>query len=734
MRTAGEVLLAFVALYPVCTAALWMAGGMLFRRLEEPTSVEEPQGGWPGVSVLIPAYNEENVIATCARAALAVDYPNLEVLVLDDGSTDGTEAAAEQAADGDRRFRLLRDPVNRGKADRLNFGLREARHELVAVIDADTHLDPYALKLVVTRMHSSPMVAAVAGAPHVTNRGRFLLAMQVLEAAATIGLIRRTQSLTGRVGVVAGVLGLFRRDRVLAVGGYDPRMATEDIDLTWRLLLAGWETVYEPHAFIGMQVPSTLRALWAQRTRWARGQGEVLHVHLRDVSRWRNHRMWLLAFESLVSLALDPRPRRFADHHRAGQRARRRGPIRIRIRMGDRDRRDRDTPADRGAHARARLRPDQFASIRDRGPVTRLPTGSSPVRHPCARRRSRSFAVRADSASSGTSHANGSKPRRTPRRVRHQRIADDIRARPTVPRSRGRITLKPPMRASAAVLAALICGSCLGLAACGGSTDRPGSDGATAARTPLPAPDVTLTSDEKQVWAKLPPDRSAIPVLLYHGIGPESDFSNAADASYGVGTEDFAKQMTLIQHAGYQTIDLQTFIDFVQNKPVDLPPRPLLLTFDDARADSWTGADGILRKLHFNAVMFVDVGRVDGGDPEYLTWQELATVQDSGRWQLQLHSGRGPHADPVRPGTRRLRAVLRLREAGRGLRRLARAGALRHRLGPDDARRSHLRPTSRSPSLRRSAATARTAPTTRGSPTTSSAGSRNATTPSSPRT
>ena len=82
--------------------------------------------------------------------------------------------------------------------------------------------------------------------------------MQVLEAAAIIGLIRRTQSLTGRVGVVAGVLGLFRRDRVLAVGGYDPRMATEDIDLTWKLLLAGWETVYEPHALVGMQVPSTV--------------------------------------------------------------------------------------------------------------------------------------------------------------------------------------------------------------------------------------------------------------------------------------------------------------------------------------------------------------------------------------------------------------------------------------------------------------------------------------------
>jgi poly-beta-1,6-N-acetyl-D-glucosamine synthase len=302
MRTAAEVLLAFVALYPVCTAALWMAGGLLFRWQDEAHSAEEPEGGWPGVSVLIPAYNEARVIGSCVRAALAVDYPALEVLVLDDGSTDDTESVALEAAGEDGRCRVLRDPVNRGKADRLNAGLRQSRHELVAVTDADTHVHPQALKLLVARMCRSPIVAAVAGAPHVTNRGRLLLAMQVLEAAAIIGLIRRTQSLTGRVGVVAGVVGLFRRDRVLAVGGYDPRMATEDIDLTWKLLLAGWQTVYEPRALVGMQVPSTLRALWAQRTRWAHGQGEVLHVHLGEVSRWRNHRMWLLSLESLASL------------------------------------------------------------------------------------------------------------------------------------------------------------------------------------------------------------------------------------------------------------------------------------------------------------------------------------------------------------------------------------------------------------------------------------------------
>ena len=302
MWTLAEVLLAFVALWPVCTAAIWVAGGLVFRIFDERHAVEAPAGGWPGVTVLIPAFNEEAVIATSVAAAIAVDYPEFEVLVLDDGSTDATEATALDASGGDARCRVLRDPVNRGKADRLNFGFSQARHELVAVTDADTHMHPAALKHLVARMSRSPLLAAVAGAPHVTNRGRLLPAMQVLEAASIIGLIRRTQSLSGRVGVVAGVLGLFHRDRVLAVGGYDPRMATEDIDLSWKLLLRGWHTAFEPRALVGMQVPESVGALWMQRKRWARGQGEVLHVHFDEVRRWRNRRLWLLGFEAFASL------------------------------------------------------------------------------------------------------------------------------------------------------------------------------------------------------------------------------------------------------------------------------------------------------------------------------------------------------------------------------------------------------------------------------------------------
>jgi cellulose synthase/poly-beta-1,6-N-acetylglucosamine synthase-like glycosyltransferase len=94
------VVLAFVGLYPVVSSGLWIAGALIFRLFDEHTEAEPPATGWPGVTLLIPAYNEQQVIATCVRAALAVDYPALEVLVLDDGSQDETAAAAAAAAAG----------------------------------------------------------------------------------------------------------------------------------------------------------------------------------------------------------------------------------------------------------------------------------------------------------------------------------------------------------------------------------------------------------------------------------------------------------------------------------------------------------------------------------------------------------------------------------------------------------------------------------------------------------
>ena len=283
-------------------AGYWVAGGLLFRVLEEerkPTL----EGTWPGVSLLVPAYNEESVIGANVRAACAIDYPELEVLVLDDGSTDGTVEAAIAAAEEDPRVEVVRDPVNRGKADRLNLGFARARYELVVVTDADTHIHPDAVRRLAAHISRSERIAAVAGEPHVTNRRGLLSAMQSLEASSIIGLTRRTQALSGHTRIVAGVLGIFRKQAVLEVGGYDGRMATEDIELTWRLLIAGWLTSYEPNAIVGMQVPTTLSALWKQRRRWARGQGEALHEHFGKIMRRSLWRIWSVAIETLLSLA-----------------------------------------------------------------------------------------------------------------------------------------------------------------------------------------------------------------------------------------------------------------------------------------------------------------------------------------------------------------------------------------------------------------------------------------------
>jgi Polysaccharide deacetylase len=157
------------------------------------------------------------------------------------------------------------------------------------------------------------------------------------------------------------------------------------------------------------------------------------------------------------------------------------------------------------------------------------------------------------------------------------------------------------------------------LTGCGQSGDQRGP------REPLPAPTVQLSGADRELWASQPPVRAAVPVLLYRDLAPE----------------DFARQLVLLDHAGYDTIELDDFVRFVKGEQVALPPRPLLLTFDGGRLDSWRVGDAILRELDFGAVVFVDVGCVEEQKPECLTWDELGRLQAGGRWDVQLQSGTG---------------------------------------------------------------------------------------------
>ena len=143
------------------------------------------------------------------------------------------------------------------------------------------------------------------------------------------------------------------------------------------------------------------------------------------------------------------------------------------------------------------------------------------------------------------------------------------------------------------------------------------------------------------MWRPLPVSRAGIPVLLYHGIGERSEFRNGGDAAYALTRSDFVKQMALLRAGGYESVTLDDFRRFHAGEEVSLPPRPILLTFDDALAGSFDGADAMLRELGWTAVMFVDVGAVDARTPGYADWERLRTARRSGRWELQPHSGRG---------------------------------------------------------------------------------------------
>jgi peptidoglycan/xylan/chitin deacetylase (PgdA/CDA1 family) len=195
--------------------------------------------------------------------------------------------------------------------------------------------------------------------------------------------------------------------------------------------------------------------------------------------------------------------------------------------------------------------------------------------------------------------------------------------------------LRSPSRRTArvAIRWALVCTcSSVVLSACGDSSKNE--------RAPEPAPSVTLTADERAAWAVGRPDRSSIPVLRYQRIDRER----------------FARHMALLSYAGYETITLDAFVRFVRGQDVRLPPRPLLLTFDGGRLDSWIRGDAILRERGFNAVIFVNVGRTEREHPAHLTYDELDRLQASGRWDVQLQAGNagglikyGPADDDVGP-------------------------------------------------------------------------------------
>lgn len=298
-----KLTLAFVALYPLLTGVMWSFTSLVFYRRNERSPLPgrgDGEGELPFVSVLVPAYCEEAVIDRTVNSLLALDYPDKEIIVVDDGSPDRTSEILEPYA---RRgqIRLVRKLVNEGKAMALNDGIPLTRGEIVVIVDADIQPRPDALRYLIPHFDSG-RVAAVAGNPQVTNHRSLLAKIQATEFASIISVLRRAQRVWGRILTVPGAITAFRKSAMVDVGLFDPEMATEDIALTWKLQRRFYDVRYEPRAVAAMQVPETFHGLWHQRKRWATGLAQVLKRNASMLADWRTRRLWPVFIEAAASV------------------------------------------------------------------------------------------------------------------------------------------------------------------------------------------------------------------------------------------------------------------------------------------------------------------------------------------------------------------------------------------------------------------------------------------------
>jgi cellulose synthase/poly-beta-1,6-N-acetylglucosamine synthase-like glycosyltransferase/peptidoglycan/xylan/chitin deacetylase (PgdA/CDA1 family) len=229
----------------------------------------------PEVTVLVPAYNEAVGIAQSVRSLVASHYPGLEVLVIDDGSTDGTAGIVE--ALGLPHVRVIRQ-VNGGKAAALRTGTREASHEVLVMLDGDTVFEPDTIRKLVQPLRD-PKVGAVSGNTKVGNRRGLLGRWQHLEYVAGFNLDRRLQDLLRCITTVPGAAGAFRREAVLAAGGLSTDTLAEDTDITMAILRAGYDVVHEERARAWTEAPSSVTDLWRQRWRWGYGTLQCIWKH-----------------------------------------------------------------------------------------------------------------------------------------------------------------------------------------------------------------------------------------------------------------------------------------------------------------------------------------------------------------------------------------------------------------------------------------------------------------------
>ena len=319
MAAIGEALLRFFTgysfYYPLFMAYLWMVGAVFyyFRFERPPRSVREslkpgelepppmlPE--YPHVSIVVPCFNEGRDLRDTVDYLLACHYPDFDILLVNDGSTDDTREIMEALVAAHPKVRAIHLARNEGKAVALDTAAAMTPSQYLVCIDADALLDPDAVHWMMFHLLRSQRVGAVTGNPRVRNRSTLLGRLQLGEYSSIVGLIKRAQRTYGRMFTVSGVVTCFRKAALRDVGYWSREALTEDIDISWKLQIRHWDVRFEPKALCWILAPETLKGLWKQRIRWATGGIQVLGKNWRILGDWKARRMWPVMLEFVLSI------------------------------------------------------------------------------------------------------------------------------------------------------------------------------------------------------------------------------------------------------------------------------------------------------------------------------------------------------------------------------------------------------------------------------------------------
>jgi len=260
----------------------------------------------PPISILIPAHNEGLVIADTLKALLNLNYPQgrLEILVINDGSTDDTADQVSAAAARDPRVRLFNVPKEcaaRGKSAALNKGLKQCRHDVIGIFDADNLPEPDSVIHLARQLATYPNLGAVIGKFRCVNRKRNLLTRFInLESLAFQWIVQAGRWRLLGVATLPGTNYLIRRQLLEELGGWDEQALTEDAEMSIRIYRAGYLIKFIPYAVTWEQEPETLPVWFKQRTRWARGNNYVLEKYFTSVFKIRPRVVGVELFYSMA--------------------------------------------------------------------------------------------------------------------------------------------------------------------------------------------------------------------------------------------------------------------------------------------------------------------------------------------------------------------------------------------------------------------------------------------------